>query len=86
MKNHFFYLSEFEKTHSDCTRIYKELKHLTDEINTIVEPYGDSCSISFYIWSKHKEKQYKFILNEANPFLKELYEIIKDGDAFFSRP
>jgi hypothetical protein len=81
MKNHFFYLSEFENTHSDCIRIYKELKHVTDEINTIVEPYGDSCSMSFYIWSKHKDQNYKFVLNEANPFLKELYEIIKDGDA-----
>jgi hypothetical protein len=68
MKQH-FYVSELENTHRDCEKIYKELKHLVDDITTIVEPYDNTGAMAFYIWSKNKVRDYKFILNTTNPFI-----------------
>ena len=42
-------------------------------INTIVEPYAGTCAISFYIAQKRPGLTY--ILNDKNPYLKEMYEM-----------
>jgi hypothetical protein len=80
MKNH-FYIPYYGNKRKECERIYNNLEHLTDEINIIVEPYCGTCAMSFYIWTKHKDKNYKFILNDNNTFLKEMYEIMRDKNA-----
>jgi hypothetical protein len=80
MKQH-FYVTELENTHRDCEKIYKELKHLVDDITTIVEPYDNTGAMAFCIWSKNKDRDYKFILNTTNPFIKEMYEIMRDEEA-----
>lgn len=45
-------------------------------VDTIVEPFCGSCAMSYYIWTQ--KPTLKFLLNDNNIFLKEMYEIIKD--------
>jgi len=77
MKNHFFIGYPGNKR--------KEVKTICDYINltnikTIVEPYCGTSALSYYIWLNNKEKNYKYILNDNNPFLIELYNIAKDDN------
>jgi hypothetical protein len=47
-------------------------------INTIVEPYAGTCAISFYI--AQQKPGLTYILNDNNPYLKEMYEILIDEE------
>lgn len=78
MKNHFFIGYAGNKR--------KEVKSICDyidlnnkpNIKTIIEPYCGTASLSYYIWLNNKDKNYKYILNDNNPFLIELYNVAKD--------
>jgi len=80
MKNHFFIGYAGNKR--------KEVKSIYDyidlnnkpHIKTIVEPYCGTSALSYYIWLNNKDKNYKYILNDNNPFLIELYNIAKDDN------
>jgi site-specific DNA-adenine methylase len=80
MKNHFFIGYAGNKR--------KEVKSIYDyiglnnkpHIKTIIEPYCGTSALSYYIWLNNKEKNYKYILNDNNPFLIELYNIAKDDN------
>ena len=61
----------------------KEMKDLYPyldftNIDTIVEPYSGSCAISFYI--AQQKQGLTYILNDNNPYLKEMYEILIDEE------
>ena len=75
MKNH-FYMPYAGNKRLEVEDIEKTLNF--DNITTIVEPFCGSCAISFYIASKHSG--FKFILNDNNKFLNEMFEILKDDD------
>jgi site-specific DNA-adenine methylase len=75
MKNH-FYMSYAGNKREEVKFIYNHLN--LDNITTIVEPFCGSCAISYYI-STQKEGL-KYILNDNNKNLLEMFNIIKNED------
>jgi hypothetical protein len=73
MKNH-FYIAYTGNKRNEITVFYQYLNF--NNITTIIEPYAGSCAISYYI-SLQNPKKYKYILNDNNPYLLEMYNIIK---------
>jgi len=76
MKNHFIY-SYFGNKRQEVEHIYNNIN--LDGINTIIEPFCGSCSLSYYIWSQNKDKDYKYILNDLDYKLIGLLRLIKEG-------
>lgn len=76
MKNHFV-ISYVGNKRDEVETIYKNLNFV--DIDTIIEPYCGSSAISYYI-SLQEPKKYKYILNDADTLLIELYNIISDKD------
>jgi len=78
MKNHFIYAYSGNKR-TECPTIYEEVKDIfiNKNIDTIIEPYCGSSAFSFYMANLHPKK-YKYILNDNDKYLIELYKIIKD--------
>ncbi len=72
-KNH-FYISYFGNKRNEINQIYEHLNF--DNTKIIIEPFCGSCAISYHIWLKHPDL--KFVLNDNNNYLKEMYEIYKD--------
>jgi len=72
-KNH-FYIGYAGNKRTECKDIYDSINF--NNIETIVEPYCGTCAISYYI-SLNKPNM-KYILNDSNDFLKEMYEILID--------
>lgn len=75
MKNHFYMPYSGNKR--------QEVKHVYDnidftDITTVIEPFCGSCALSYYISTQRKGL--KYILNDNNTFLKEMYEIMLDDD------
>jgi DNA adenine methylase len=60
---------------NEVENIYKELNF--DDITTIIEPYCGSCAMSYFIFLKHPNL--KFVLNDNNKYLLEMFNIIKDN-------
>ena len=75
MKNH-FYISYHGNKRNEVLDIYDNINF--ENIDTIIEPFCGSCAISYYIWLKNPNM--KFILNDCNIHLKEMYEIYKDDN------
>jgi site-specific DNA-adenine methylase len=61
---------------SEVETIYSEIS--MNDITTIIEPFCGSCAMSYYIWTLHPDL--KFILNDNDKNLKEMYDIIIDDD------
>ena len=78
MKNHFI-TSYAGNKREECEEIYRICNF--DGITTIVEPFCGSSAISYYI-SLHYPSKFKYILNDNNKFLIELYKIMKDEDLY----
>ena len=74
MKNHFIFPYAGNKR-EEVERIYEKID-LTN-ITTIIEPFCGTSAMSLYISLKNP-KIYKYILNDNNTFLTELYMILKD--------
>jgi site-specific DNA-adenine methylase len=74
MKNH-FYISYHGNKREEVENIYNLLDF--NDITTIVEPFCGSCAMSYYISTKHPKK-FKYILNDNNSNLKEMFDIIRD--------
>jgi hypothetical protein len=73
MKNH-FYISYYGNKRNESEKLFNEIKF--DGIDTIIEPFCGSCAISYYI--SLKIPNLKYILNDNNKYLKEMYEILLD--------
>ena len=80
MKNHFV-MSYFGNKREEVEIIYKNLldNFNLDDIETIIEPYCGSSALSYYISTMHPKK-FKYILNDNNTELIELYKILLDKD------
>ena len=76
MKNHFYIYYPWNKR-EELKNVYKFLDF--DDITTIVEPFCGTCAMSFYISTKHPKK-YKYIINDNNEYLKEMFDIIRDDE------
>jgi len=74
MKNHFI-ISYFGNKRDEVERIYNNID--LSGVDTIVEPYSGTSSLSYYISTLHPKK-YKYILNDNDKYLIELYNIMKD--------
>lgn len=72
MKNH-FYIAYSGNKRNEIENIYNNLNLQGVEI--IIEPFCGSCAMSYYISIKHPKK-FKYILNDNNPHLFEMYNII----------
>jgi hypothetical protein len=61
---------------NECEDLYKRIeKHIKDD-TVFIEPYCGSCAVSYYIWLKHPNL--KFILNDGDKFLFEMYKLMKN--------
>lgn len=83
MKNH-FYMTYRGNKRQEVERILENID-LTN-IKTIIEPFCGSSALSYYIHTKHPNK-FKYILNDNDPHLMELYQMAKEGtlNDFFNR-
>ena len=80
MKNHFIFGYSGNKR-MECEKIYNLLDEnkILDNKEYIIEPFCGTSAISFYISMKHPKK-YKYILNDNNKYLIELYKILSDDE------
>jgi hypothetical protein len=60
----------------EVERIYEAIDFTG--IDTIIEPFAGSSAISYYIWTKRPDL--KFILNDSNKMLLEMFHILRDKD------
>jgi len=75
MKNHFFFGYAGNKR-GEVEDIYNNINF--DKIDTVIEPFCGTCAISYYIYTK--KPNLKFVLNDNNKYLKELYDLtLTDG-------
>ena len=76
MNNHFI-IPYFGNKRQEVKRIYDEIKNNINDVEFIVEPFCGTSALSYYISLQHPQK-YKYVLNDNNKFLIELYDIAKD--------
>ena len=76
MNNHFFF-SYVGNKRQEIKIIYDEVEPSLKNIKTIIEPYCGSSAMSYYISTKHP-KEYKYILNDNNKMLIDLYKLVQD--------
>ena len=75
MKNH-FYISYTGNKREEVETIYNNLDF--EGIDTIIEPFCGSQAMSYYI--SLNKKGLKYIFNDNNKLLKEMYEIMIDDE------
>ena len=75
MKNH-FYMPYKGNKRQEVEGIFNEINF--ENITTVVEPFCGSCAMSYYISTQYTG--IKYILNDNNSFLKDMYEIMIDED------
>jgi site-specific DNA-adenine methylase len=74
MKNHFFTGYAGNKRQE----VEKICEHLDlNNITTIIEPFCGTSALSFYI-AQQNPKKYKYIINDNNNFLIEIYKLLKN--------
>lgn len=74
--NNIFYMPYPGNKRNEIKQFYNFLNF--EGIDTIIEPYAGTSVISYYIASLHPN--IKVILNDNNPYIKEIYDIINDDD------
>lgn len=74
MKNHFIFAYAGNKR-NECEDILKNIDF--NNIETIIEPFCGTSAISYYISTKYPKK-FKYILNDTNNLLIELYQIMEN--------
>ena len=75
MNNH-FYMSYCGNKRNECALLYDNLNF--DNITTIIEPFCGSCALSYYI-SKKQPNVFKYILNDKDEYLYQMFNIIKNN-------
>ena len=80
MKNHFI-LPYAGNKRQEVEKIEEYLHDKFDGIDTIIEPFCGTSAMSCYLSMKYP-KRFKYILNDNNPMLIELYHLMKNEDLF----
>lgn len=76
MRNHFF-ISYAGNKRNEVNRIYDEIDF--KGVENIVEPYCGSCAVSYNIWTLQKDKNFKYVLNDAdNNLINIMKKVIND--------
>lgn len=78
MKNHFI-MQYVGNKRQEVVKIYDEIKDKLEDITTIVEPFCGSSALSYYVSTLHPKK-FNYVLNDSNPLLIELYNVVSDDD------
>lgn len=78
MKNHFI-CGYFGNKRDEVDKLYDIIKDNLKNVKTIIEPFCGTSAFSYYLSTKHPKK-FKYILNDNNEFLMEIYNILKDED------
>ena len=79
-KNHFFIPYAGNKR-SEVERIYESIKDKIDDIEYIIEPFCGTSAFSYFMSLKHPKK-FKYILNDNNNYLFDLYKTAQDDFKF----
>jgi site-specific DNA-adenine methylase len=75
-KNNHFVISYAGNKRKEVEKIYESIKSKLNNIEFIIEPYCGSSALSCYISQQHPGK-FKYILNDNNEYLIELYNTCK---------
>ena len=78
MKNHFFMAYAGNKR-NEVEGLYNEIKDKLDNIDIIIEPFCGTAAFSYYLSTKHPGK-FKYILNDNNKYLLELYDVASNPE------
>ena len=78
MKNHFLYSYAGNKR-QEVEEIEKSINF--EGITTIIEPFCGSSALSVFLAKKYP-KRFKYILNDNDPFLIKLYNLMLDVELF----
>ena len=78
-KNHFV-IGYFGNKRQEVEKLYNVIKDDIGKFKTIVEPFCGSSAFSYYIWFNNQDKKIKYILNDNNKLLFNLYNILKDDN------
>lgn len=76
MKNHFIFSYAGNKR-NESENILEKINF--NNIETIIEPFCGSSAISYYI-STQQPNKYNYILNDNDPLLIKIYNILKDEE------
>lgn len=79
MKKNHFILPWFGNKRSEVEKIKKYIDF--EKIETIVEPFCGSSAVAYYISTLYPKK-YKYILNDNDKYLMELYRLMKNEVEF----
>lgn len=71
-----FYLPYAGNKNREMVEIYPKLN--LENVEIVVEPYAGTCAMSYHIWLKNKNAPLRYVLNDMDPFLFELYQVAKD--------
>ena len=82
MNNHFVFPYAGNKR-QEVVKLHDYIVDKLDGIDTIIENFCGSSAMSYYISTKYP-KRFKYILNDMNPRLIELYCLVKDKQKFDS--
>jgi len=75
MTSHFYFPYAGNKNR-EMVEIYPKLN--LDNVEIVVEPYAGTCAMSYHIWNKNKNAPIRYVLNDIDPFVYEIYQIAKD--------
>jgi len=76
--NHFIFSYRGNKR-CECDEIFKVIEPHLEDIDTIIEPFCGSSAFSYFMSLKYPLK-YKYILNDYDINLINLYELLKDDE------
>ena len=80
MKNHFFFPYTGNKR-NEVGEIHDKIKNKLSGITTIIEPFCGSSAFSFYLSTLYPGR-FKYILNDNNEHLVQLYHIAQSPEKF----
>jgi site-specific DNA-adenine methylase len=80
MKNHFIFPYSGNKR-QEVEKIHEYLKDKLDGVDTIIEPFCGSSAMSCYL-SQLYPRKFKYVLNDMDEKLIELYVLMKDKEKF----
>ncbi len=78
MNNHFF-IGYAGNKRQEVKLIFEKIKDDINDKEFIIEPFCGTSALSYYISLQYPNK-YKYILNDNNPFLIQLYNSCKDDN------
>lgn len=76
-KNHFVF-GYFGNKRQEVEKLYDVIKDDIGKFKIIVEPFCGTAAFSYYVWFNNQDMKTKYILNDNNKMLYDLYNILKD--------